>query len=261
MTGFAPVNGLNLYYEVHGAGEPLIMLHGGFGSTAMLGHLFPPFAQTRQVIAVDMQAHGRTADIARPITYEAMADDVAGLMQHLEIKHADFMGYSLGGGVGMQLAFRHPALVRKLVIVSTVFRRDGWFPEILAAMAQMGPATAEMMKPSPLYKTHARIAPRPEDWPVLVTKLSDLLRREYDWSKEVAAIKAPTMLVFGDADSIRPAHIVEFFGLLGGGKKDGGWDGSGISNARLAILPGTTHYNAFSSPLLAPVVAPFLGIP
>ena len=125
----------------------------------------------------------------------------------------------------------------------------------------MGPATAEQMKPSPLYKEYASIAPHPGDWTVLVTKISELLRKDYDWSKDVGGIKAPTLLVFGDADSIRPAHIVEFFTLLGGGKQDGGWDGSGISNARLAILPGVTHYNIVQSPLLAPVVGPFLGIP
>jgi pimeloyl-ACP methyl ester carboxylesterase len=260
-TGYAPVNGLNLCYEVHGAGEPLILLHGGLGSSTMFGDLMPWFAKTRQVITVDLQAHGRTADIDRPITYEAMADDIAGLMKYLHIEKADFIGYSLGAGVALQTTVRHPELVRKLVVVSTVFQRDGWYPEILALMEKMGPATAEQMKPSPIYKLYASIAPRPQDWPVLVTKMSDLLRKDYDWSSDVAAVRAPTMLVFGDADSIRPAHITEFFGLLGGGKKDGGWDGSGISSARLAVLPGVTHYNIVQSPLLAPVVAPFLDIP
>jgi pimeloyl-ACP methyl ester carboxylesterase len=259
-SGYAPANGLNIYYEIHGTGEPLILLHGGLGSTAMFSQVVPLFAKTRQVIMVDLQAHGRTADINRPITYEAMGDDIAALMHYLHIEKADLMGYSLGGGTALQTVIRHAALVRKLVICSTVFKRDGWYPEILALMAQMGPATAEQMKPSPLYKVYASIAPRPEDWTLLVTKMSDLLRRDYDWSKDVAAIKAPTMIVFGDADSIRPAHIVEFFGLLGGGKNDGRWDGAGIPNARLAILPGVTHYNLVESPLLAPVVGSFLGI-
>lgn len=146
-------------------------------------------------------------------------------------------------------------------MVSTVFKRNGWYPEILAAMAQMGPTTAEQMKQSPIYQTYARIAPKPENWPVLVTKMADLLRKDYDWSRDTAAIKAPTMLVFGDADSMSPAHAAEFFGLLGGGKKDGSWDGSGISNARLAILPGVTHYNIFASPALVPTVLPFLDAP
>lgn len=260
-TGYAPVNGLSIYYEIHGAGDPLILLHGGLMSTASFDHLVPLFAKTQQVITVDLQGHGRTADIDRPISSQAMADDIAGLMKHLQIAKADFLGYSLGAGVALQTAIRHPTLVRKLIIISTVFRRDGWYPEILAQMEQMGPATAEMMKPSPLYKQYASVAPRPEDFPRLVTKMADLLRKNYDWSKDVAAIKSPTMLIFGDADAIRPEHIVEFYGLLGGGKKDAGWDGSGMSTARLAVLPGMTHYNMLESPLLPRVVGSFLDIP
>src|SRR5712692_10232015 len=128
-------------------------------------------------------------------------------------------------------------------------------------MAQMGPAAAEPMKQTPMYQLYASVAPRPADWPVLLTKLGELLRRDYDWSKEVAAIRAPTLLVYGDADAVRTAHAVEFFELLGGGKKDAGWDGSGMSNARLAILPATTHYNIFASPALASVAIPFLDAP
>jgi pimeloyl-ACP methyl ester carboxylesterase len=260
-TGYAPVNGVKLYYEIHGAGEPLVLLHGGLGSTEMLGDLLAALSKTRRVIAPDLQAHGRTADIDRPISYEALGDDIAALLKHLGIEKADVMGYSLGAGTALQTTIRHPAAIRKLVVVSTVFKRDGWYPEILAAMAQMGPAAAEQLKQTPLYQVYSRIAPKPENWPVLVTKMGDLLRKDYDWSKEVAAIKAPTMIVVGDADSMRPAHAVQFFELLGGGKKDGGWDGSGISNARVAILPGLTHYNIFSSPALVPTVTPFLDAP
>lgn len=260
-TGYAAVNGLKLYYEIHGAGEPLVLLHGGLGSTEMVGDVLHALSKTRRVIAADLQAHGRTGDIDRPISYEGLADDIAALLKHLSIEKADVMGYSLGAGTALQTTIRHPAAVRKLVVVSAVFKRDGWYPEILAAMAQMGPAVAEQLKQAPLYQVYSRIAPKPEHWPVLVTKMGDLLRKEYDWSKEVAGIKAPTMLVFGDADSVHPEHAVEFFKLLGGGKKDGGWDNSGISNARLAILPGVTHYNIFSSPALLPTVTPFLDAP
>ncbi len=258
---YAPVNGLNLYYEIHGSGALLILLHGGLGSTEMMASVSSALSRTHQVVAVDLQAHGRTADINRPITREGMADDIAALMKFLHIEKADVIGYSLGAGTALQLTIRHPALVRKLIVVSTVFKRSGWYPEILAAMDQMGPATAEAMKPSPLYQTYARIAPRPADWPVLVTKVAELLRKDYDWSKDVASITTPTMLVFGDADAIRPQHIVEFFALLGGGLKDAGWDGSGISKARLAILPGVTHYNMADSPALVPAVLPFLDEP
>ena len=260
-TGYAPVNGLKLYYEVHGTGEPLILLHGGLGSIEMFAELLPAFSKTRRVIAADLQGHGRTGDIDRPITYEALGDDIAALMKNLGIEKADVMGYSLGAGTGLQMTIRHPAAVRKLVVASAVFNRDGWYPEILTAMAQLGPAVAEQLKPSPVYQTYSRIAPNPANWPVLVTKMGNLLQKDFDWSKDVAGIKAPTMLVFGDADSMRLDHVVAFFELLGGGKKDGGWDGSGISNARLAILPGLTHYNICSSPALAPMVMPFLDAP
>lgn len=257
-TGYAPINGLRLYYEIHGTGEPLILLHGGVGSTGMFASILPELSKSRQVIAVDLQGHGRTADIDRPLKIETMADDIAGLMRHFRIDSADVMGYSLGGEVALRTAIQHPRVVRKMVGVSSTFRRDGWYPEILAGMSQMGAAAAEPMKHTPMYEMYSRIAPNPDDWPVLLTKLGDLLRQDYDWSKEVAAIHSPTMLVFGDADAVRPVHAVQFFELLGGGKKDGGWDGSGISRARLAILPGLTHYNVFSSAALPAAVIPFL---
>ncbi len=260
-SGYASVNGLKMYYEIHGAGEPLILLHGGLGATEMFGEILPVLSKTRRVIAVDLQAHGRTADIDRPLSFAAMADDVAGLIKHLGIEKTDVMGYSLGGGVVLRTAIQHPSIVRKLVIVSTTFQRDGWYPEIVAAMGQVGAGAAEQMKQTPMYQLYARVAPNPADWPVLLAKVGELVRKDFDWSKELAAIKAPTLLVFGDADAVRPAHIVQFFELLGGGQRDGGWDGSGISNARLAILPGLTHYNLFASPALAPTVTPFLEAP
>ena len=195
------------------------------------------------------------------MSFELMAEDIAALIKHLGIEDADVMGYSLGGGVALRTAIQHPEVVRKLVLVSTPFKRDGWYPEVLAGMGQMGPQVAEQMKQTPMYQLYASIAPKPEDWPVLLTKLGELLRQDYDWSNEVAAIKAPTLIVVGDADSVRTAHAVAFFELLGGGKVDAGWDGSGMSNARLAILPSMTHYNIFSSPTLAAVVASFLDAP
>ena len=255
-TGFAPVNGLLMYYEIHGAGEPLILLHGGVGGIAMFGPNVEALSEKRKVIAVELQGHGRTNDIDRPLSFEAMADDVGGLIKYLGIEKADVMGYSLGGGVALQTAIRHPEVVRKLVVVSAPFKRDGFYPEILAAMALMGPAAGEQMKKSPLAQMYPNV-----NWANLFTKLGDLLRKDYDWSKEVAAIKAPTMLAFADADAVRTAHVVEFFGLLGGGKKDAGMDGSARPVARLAILPGLTHYNISSAPALTAAVAPFLDAP
>jgi pimeloyl-ACP methyl ester carboxylesterase len=257
-SGYAPVDGLKMYYEIHGTGKPLILLHGGLGSSDMFSLIMPQLSKERQVIAVDLQAHGRTADIGRPLSYETMADDVAALIHYLQIEKADLMGYSVGGEVALRTAIQHPEVVRKLVIVSATCSRDGWYPEIVAGMTKMGADSARALTQTPMYQLYAHIAPRPEDWPVLHTKLGELFRKDYDWSKDVPAIKAPTLLVFGDADAVRTAHAVQFFELLGGGKKDGGWDGSGISNARLAILPGLTHYTIFSSPVLASTVTPFL---
>lgn len=260
-TGYAPVNGLNLYYEIHGTGEPLILLHGGLGAAEMFGPILPSLSKDRQVIAVDLQGHGHTADIARPLSYERMADDIAALIKYLGLERADIMGYSVGGEVALRTAIQHPDRVRKLVVVSAAFRRDGWYPEILAGMSQMNAGAAEQMKQTPMYQLYSRLAPKPSDWPQLLTKLGQMLGEDYDWSKDVAAIKLPTLLVFGDADAVRTAHAVQFFELMDGGKKDGGWDGSGMSSARLAILPGITHYTIFSSPTLASTVVPFLDAP
>jgi pimeloyl-ACP methyl ester carboxylesterase len=260
-TGYAPVNGLNLYYEIHGTGEPLILLHGGLGSTEMFDATLPSLAKNRQVIAVDLQAHGRTANIDRPLSYEAMADDVAALIHYLKFERADVLGFSLGGEVALRTAIQHSDVVRKLVVVSAAFRRDGWYPEIVAQTTALGASSAEKFKQTPMYETYERVAPRPEDWPVLFTKLGEMFRKDYDWSKEVQEIKLPVLLVFGDADAVRTAHVVQFFELLGGGKKDGGWDGSGLSNAQLAILPGLTHYKIISSPALVSIVTPFLDAP
>jgi pimeloyl-ACP methyl ester carboxylesterase len=257
----ASVNGLQMYYEVHGTGKPLVLLHGGVGAIEMFGEVLGMLAEGRQVVAADLQAHGRTADVERPLSLESMADDVAALIEHLGFERADVMGYSLGGGVALQSAIRHPEVVRKLVLVSTPFRREGWYPEVLEGMAQMGPEAAEPMKATPMYQLYAGVAPRPEEWPVLLTKLGRLLAQDYDYSEEVAAIEAPTMIVVGDADSVRTAHAVEFFELLGGGKADTGWDGLGRPNARLAVLPATTHYDIFSSPGLASAVTPSLDSP
>jgi pimeloyl-ACP methyl ester carboxylesterase len=204
-TGYAPVNGLKLYYQIHGAGEPLILLHGGLGASEMFAQILPALSSGRQVIAADLQAHGRTADIDRPLSMEAMADDVGALIRYLKIEKADVMGYSVGGGVALQTAVRHPDLVRKLVVVSAAFKRDGWYPEIVAGMAQVSAAAAEPMKQTPMSQLYARIAPKPADWPMLLTKTGELLRKDYDWSKDVAALKMPTMLVFGDADAVRTA--------------------------------------------------------
>jgi pimeloyl-ACP methyl ester carboxylesterase len=255
---YADVNGIKLYYEIHGTGRPLILLHGGLGAVEMFGPNLQALAKGRQLIGVDLQGHGRTADIDRPLSAELMAGDIAGLIKHLKLERPDVMGYSLGGGVAVFLAVRNPELVRKLVVVSTTFRRDGFYPDILAQQALVGPGAAEAMKHTPMYELYARLAPRPEDWPRLLGKLGEGMAKDFDFSKDIAGIKAPTLIVAGDADIFPPAHAVELFGLLGGGKRDGGWDGAGRSKSSLAILPGVTHYSMAVAPALPAVVIPFL---
>lgn len=258
---YASVNNLKMYYEVHGTGQPIVMLHGGFGVVGMFEQLISQLAKTRQVIAVELQAHGHTADIDRPFSFEFMADDIAALLFHLKFSNVDILGYSLGGGVALQTAIRHPELVRKLVAVSAPCKSNGWYTEVLTGMRSITAEVADTWVGSPMYQAYISVAPKPEDWKTLAEKTGRLLGQEYDWSKDVARMRSPTLIVIGDADSVRTAHAVEFFELLGGGKKDAGWDGSGMSNSQLAILPATTHYNILSSPLLASTVIKFLEMP
>ena len=253
---YANVNGLNIYYEVQGKGKPLLLLHGGVGASEMFAPLLPVLAENRQIVAVHLQAHGRTPDVDRPLRFESMADDIAALIKHLGFDQVDVLGYSLGAGVALQTSIRHPQVVRKLVAISIPAKHHGWYPEVLAGFEQMGPEAAKYMKQSPLNQLYPNV-----NWESLFTKLGDLLRQDYDWSKEVAAIKSPVMIIFADADSVRTAHIMEFFALLGGGQRDAGLDGSLRPQARLAILPGMTHYDILSSPALAASVIPFLDAP
>ena len=253
-TGYAPVDGLKMYYEIHGEGQPLVLIHGGVVGITMFGGNVDALANGREVIAVELQGHGHTADIDRPLSYEAMADDIAGLVKYLGLERVDVMGYSLGGGVALQVAIRHPEVVRKLVVVSAAYQRQGMYPEVLAAMEKMGPGAAEMMKHSPLARMYPGV-----EWATLFTKLGALLCKDYDWSEQVAGIRAPTLLVFADADAMRPEHIVGFYKLLGGGQRDAGLDGSHRSVNQLAILPGQTHYSMSTAHALATTVAPFLA--
>jgi len=249
-SGYAPVNGLEMYYETHGTGQPLVLLHGGFSNiNADFGRMLPELAKTRQVIAVEFQAHGRTADIDRPLRFEHLADDVAALTTHLGIDLADLLGFSLGGGVALQTAIRHPELVRKLVVVSAVYKNDGWHPEILAAMRAM----------TPMHEAYVSIAPKPEDWPALVTKMRELLTEvEYDWTTDIAAIAAPTLLVVGDSDNVRPAHMLELFGLLGG---DVVGDLAGVPSSQFTVLPSTSHFGMMMLADLLPLATTFLDAP
>jgi pimeloyl-ACP methyl ester carboxylesterase len=255
---YADVNGVHLYYETHGTGKPLVLLHGGLGAGAMFGDNVPRLAKGRQVILVDLQGHGRTADIDRPLDPRYMADDVAALVRHLKLGRADVMGFSLGAGVALQTAIRHPDVVNKVVSVSAIARRRAFYPDILAQQENVNAAAAEGMQQTPMYALYQAIAPRPRDFPRLLDKLGALMREDFDYTPDIARITAPVLFVQGDADIVPPSHAVELFGLLGGGKKDGGWDGVGKPKSRLAILPGHTHYDLADAPIVAQTAISFL---
>jgi pimeloyl-ACP methyl ester carboxylesterase len=254
------VNGINLYYETHGAGRPLILLHGGLGSGEMFGPVLPLLAASHQVVVVDLQGHGRTADIDRPIDFRLMAGDIAALIDHLRLAKPDVVGYSLGGGVAFQTAVQFPAKLRRLVMVSANIRPDAIYPEMRAQQAQVKGAAAEFMKETPMYQLYQRVAPRPDDFPRLLDKIGESMSKDFDFTEEVRGLQVPTLVVAADADMAPPSHYVEVFKLLGGGLRDGGWMGEGRPDGghALAILPGLTHYNIGSSPLLAAVTLAFL---
>jgi len=261
---YARVNGLDLYYELHGNGQPLVVLPGAFWTIEAIGELVAQLATTRRVIAVELQGHGHTADIDRPLSFESMADDIAALITSLGLEQADLFGYSLGGGVALQTAIRHPEVVRKLALASTAFKRDGWYPEDLAAMSAI---SAEAFAGTPIHDAYLRTSPVPEAWPTVVAKVRQLVTSDYDWTAGVAALKTPTLILVGDADGLRLAHMVEFFGLLGGGQADG--DLAGLPRASLAVLPATTHvgwappYHGIMTRthLLLPILTEFLDAP
>jgi pimeloyl-ACP methyl ester carboxylesterase len=256
QTGYAPVNGLQLYYEIHGAGGyPLVLLHGAFSAVGTsFGALLPGLAKDRQVIAFDMQAHGRTADIDRPLSMEQMADDTAAAIRQLGIERADFFGYSMGAGIALQIAIRHPDVVRKLVLASVSYTLSGMHPGLMEGMENM---TAEVMHGSPWHEEYLRIAPNPDNFARLFAKKTQMDRNIQDIPADVIrSIKAPTLLIIGDSDIIRPEHAVEMFRLLGGGVAG---DMAGLPKSQLAILPGTTHVTVvYRADLLQAIIPPFL---
>jgi pimeloyl-ACP methyl ester carboxylesterase len=242
---YASVNGLEMYYEIHGTGRPLVVLHGAYMTIDAMGEIVPSLAETRQVIAVELQGHGHTADIDRPITYEGMADDTAALLRHLGIEKADVFGYSMGGGVALQIAIRHPEVVRKLVVASASYTSDGMYPELLEMIPTLTP---EVFAGSPIEEVYLRTAPSPEDFPNLVAKLKQLDMEPFAWPPEdIQGIAAPTLLIIGDSDAIRLEHAVEMFRLLGGGVMG---DLAGLPKSQLAVLPGTAHFVPTGSGLL-----------
>ena len=258
QRGYAPVNGLKMYYEIHGTGRPLVLLHGAFMTVEAWGDILTELAKTRKIIAVELQGHGRTADIDRPFSFEQFADDVAAFMRHIGVDKADILGFSMGGGVAIQAAIRHPGMVDKLVVVSATYRTDGWYPAVMATIAQMTP---DNFTGTPIRDGYDKVAPNPAAFPTLVDKIKAFEAKVYAWPEDaIRAITSPTLIVLGDSDGVRPEHAIEMFRLLGGGVFG---DIAGMPRSQLAVLPGTHHFGVmFRSAWLVPMIGDFLdGIP
>ena len=247
-TGYAPIRGLQIYYEVHGDGQPVVLLHGSFMTIDLAyGQLIPELSKNRKVIALELRGHGRTADIDRPLSFEPMADDVANLLKYLKIESADVFGYSMGGTVALQLAARHPEAVRKLIIASAVFKSDGWTPETGAAIGNLKP---EFLEQTPIKKEYDRLAPDPKHWPQFIEKVKQVSHKPFDFTAEAKTLKCPTLVILGDSDGIRIEHAAELFRLRGGGVNG---DLAGVPNSQFAILPGTSHVGVMATHRLAAV--------
>jgi pimeloyl-ACP methyl ester carboxylesterase len=253
-SGYAGVNGLKMYYEVYGSGKPIVLLHGSYMSIPLNWSQFIPLlAKDRKVIVTEMQGHGRTRDIPRELSYEGMADDVSGLLEHLKIESADVLGYSMGGGVAFQVAVRHPEQVRRLVVLSGTYAHDGWWPEVEASF---GTFTPDMFKGTPIQKQYESLGNDPAHFPEFVQKVISIDLKPYDWSEDVKNIQAPIFMAIGDADGVRYEHALELFRAKGGGKMG---DIHGLPQSRLAILPSTTHIGMMQrTEWLIPMITDFL---
>jgi pimeloyl-ACP methyl ester carboxylesterase len=239
-SGYADVNGIKLYHEVYGKGEPLVLLPGGLMTIPEMTTLLQPLANTHKVIAVELQGHGRTADTDRPMTLETMGDDIAALLDHLNIPRGDIVGLSLGAAVGLRTAIQHPEKVRRLVVISSPYAKSGWYPEAQKGMGQVSGAMAQNMMQTPTGR-FSKEWREPQRFPQFLDKIGTMMGASYDWSGDVKKLPMPVLLVYADNDSVPQQHIAEFFALLGGGVKEPGWQNTQLSKARLAIVPGYSH--------------------
>jgi pimeloyl-ACP methyl ester carboxylesterase len=250
----AEVNGMQMYYEVSGEGDPLIVLHGAYMNIPSMGAIIPRLAESHKVYALEFQGHGRTTDIDRPITYPNLADDVAGFMDAVGVEKADVFGYSMGAAAGLQLAIRHPEKVTKLIAASVAYDAAGWQPAFTAFIPQM---TVEMFVDMPFAEEYRELAADPDGFPALVEKLIALEKEPMAWEAEVAAMTTPVLIITGDADVATLEHSVAMFRLLGGGGM--GDMGEPLAASRLAVLPATSHTAVISQPdLLHAFIEPFL---
>ncbi len=258
-SGYVEVDGTQLYYETHGSGPAIMLIHGAFGSGNQFAEALRWLANDHMCVLVDLQGHGRTADRAQPLRYERLADDCAAVLAHLNVSRCAVIGFSMGGGTAQQLAIRHSRLVTKLVVVSAPFSHHGWHADVMANFRNTGSHQAPDVMDSFIFHDHAALAPKPEEFPVLLDKLGDLLgHHEYDWSAELSSLAIPVLIAVGDADSLSPTHAAEFFRLLGGGTRDAGFGADARPASELAVLPRTTHYDILHSELMWTCAAAFL---
>jgi pimeloyl-ACP methyl ester carboxylesterase len=262
--GYAPAaENLQVYYEIYGKGEPIVVLAGGFGGTPSMAMTIEPLSRHRQVIGIELEGHAHTALRKTPMSHERDGDDVAAVLRHLKIAKADVAGYSHGGDAAIRMAIQHPEMVRNLIVISTAAARDGWYPDVLEAMSAVSSAQADMMMKSPMYtQWYKPVAPHPEQFPQLADRMGELMRKDYDWRPEIAKLRMPTLLLFADHDAVSMKHIAEFFALFDGGVRDAGWsDRPTYAHARLAIVPGYTHFNFGMGPDIARVIEAYLEQP
>jgi pimeloyl-ACP methyl ester carboxylesterase len=259
-SGYADVNGIKLYHEIYGEGEPLVLIHGGLTTIGEMQGWVQPLAKTRRVIAVEMQGHGRTADTDRPMSFTTLGDDIAVLLDRLEIPKADLVGHSFGGASAILAAIQQPEKVRRLVVISSPYARSGWYPGAQRGMSLVSAAMAENMMQTPTGK-FSKQWPEPQRFPQFLDKMGNMMSEDYDWSADIAKLPMPVLLVFADNDSVSQKHIAEFFALLGGGVREPGWLNTQLSKSRLAVVPGYSHYNLITSAEVPQVIGRFLADP
>ena len=262
-SGYAQsAEGLKVHYEIYGKGEPIVVMAGGFGDASSMTQTIAPLSRKRQVIAIDLEGHGRTELRQTPMSHERNGDDVAAVLRHLKIAKADVAGYSHGGDAAIRMAIQHPQMVRNLIVISTAAERDGWYPESLEGMEAVNASLLPQFQQTPLYKRYASVAPHPEQFGLVLDRMGELMKKDYDWRPEIAKLRVPTLLLFADHDAVSAKHIAEFFALFGGGVRDAGWEGKPqFARARLAIVPGYTHYNFGQGPDIARVIEAYLTQP
>jgi pimeloyl-ACP methyl ester carboxylesterase len=257
---FLDLNGVRIWHEIYGEGPPVIVLHGGLMTIPEMMPLIAPLSKTRKVVAVELQGHGRSPDTDRPIAFATLADDVAAIVDTLRLGTADVVGLSFGGATALRMAIQHPDKVRRLVVISSPYAKNGWYPKAQEGMATVGAGMAENMKATPTGQ-FAQQWPEPQRFPQFLDKIGHALGEDYDWSADVTKLPMPVLLVFADHDSVSLRHVAEFFALLGGGISEPGWQNTKFTKSRLAIVPGYSHYNFITSTELPPIVGRFLADP